>query len=131
MLKLASYLERNRLLASDVESFPTPYGFKGVALTSLLVMPGCIIEMLETVSKTIILVTPSISTVMEGVPFSNRTATKGAMTAFSEVLRRRELSSLTPRSRFPDFSFLYENSVLSLEGYERLERSVGFPFSGE
>ena len=54
----------------------------------MTLMPGCIIEMLDPVSRIRRLVTP-ISTEMEGVPCSNRTELTGAMTAFSGVLRRR------------------------------------------
>jgi hypothetical protein len=89
----------------------TPYRFNGVAPTTLLDMPGCMIEMLEPVSTIRLLVTPSISTEMEGVSCSSITETEGAMTAFSWVLRRRELSSLTLLSRFPNFLFLSEDRV--------------------
>jgi hypothetical protein len=72
-------------------------------------MPGCIREIEDTVSTIRILVTPSLFTEIEGVPHSNKSETEGAMTAFSGILRRRELSSLTPLSRFPDSLFLSAN----------------------
>ena len=85
----SSHFEINRLLASNVESFPvTPYGLRRVAPTTLLDMRGCMIEMLEAVSTIRLLVTP-ISTVMDGVPCSSTTETENAMTAFLGVLRRR------------------------------------------
>ena len=68
------------------------------------------IEMLEPVSTINLLVTP-LSTGIEGVPRSSITETEDAMTEFSGVLRRRELPSLTPLSRFPDFMFLSEDRV--------------------
>jgi hypothetical protein len=80
----------------------------GVALTFFLDMPDCNNEIFEPVCIITLLVTPSISTLMEGVPWSNRTGTKVVVTAFSGVLRWRELPSLTPRSRFPDFLFFLE-----------------------
>jgi hypothetical protein len=63
-------------------------------------MPGCIRETEDPVSTIRILVTPSISTEIEGVSRSNETESEGAMTAFSGVLWRREVPSLTPLS-FP------------------------------
>jgi len=74
-------------------------------------MPGCIIDMLDPVSTIRLLVTPSISTVMEGVPCSSKNETEDAMTAFSRVLRRRELPSLAPLFSFPGILFLPEDRV--------------------
>jgi hypothetical protein len=53
-------------------------------------MPGCTRETEDPVSTIRVLVTP-ISTEIEGMPRSNKTEIEGAMTAFSGVLRRREL----------------------------------------
>ena len=83
--------------------------------TALLDMPGCIIETLDPMSRIRRRATPSISSEMKGVPCSNKIELKDAMTAFSGVLRWRELSSLTPRSRFPGSLFLSG----ALLGYER------------
>jgi hypothetical protein len=45
-------------------------------------MPGCIRKIEDPVSTIRILVTPCISTEIEGVPRSNETETEGAITAF-------------------------------------------------
>ena len=86
-----------------------------VVSTALLDMPGCIIETLDPVSRIRRRATPSISTEMEGVTYSNIIKLKDAITAFSGSLRWRELSSLTPRSRFPASLFLSRALLL----YER------------
>jgi len=79
----------------------TPYGLASVTLTSLLEIPGCIIETFEPVSKIRFLDMPSIQTEINGVPHSNAILTGGLSTAFSGTVRRKELPSFTPRCRFP------------------------------
>ena len=56
--------------------------FEVVAPTTLLDMPGCMIEMIELVSTIRLSVIP-ISTNMEGVPCSSITEIRDALTAFS------------------------------------------------
>jgi len=85
-----------------------------VTSTTLLDMPGCIIETLDPVSRIGRRAAPSISTEMEGVPCFNITGVRDAMTAFTGLLSWRELSSLTPRLRFPGSLFLSG----ALLGYE-------------
>ena len=94
----------------------TSYGRMRVTCTGLLDMPGYNMETLDPVSRIRCRVTLSISTEIEGVPCSNETELKVAMTAFSGMLRWRELSSLTPRSCFPDCSFLSDSFALVRTG---------------
>jgi len=75
-------------------------------------MPGCIMDMLEPVSKIRLLDIPSISADIVGVPFSNRMGTVSFVTAFSWVLRLKELSSFTPLSGFPDSWFSFRTPLL-------------------
>ena len=53
-----------------------------VTCTLLLDMPGCIIDMLEPVSRIRLLDIPSISADIVGVPFSNRMGSVSFVTAF-------------------------------------------------
>jgi len=125
----SSHVERNRVLASNIGSFPShSVWFEGGSSNKTPRYAG--LQILEPVSTIRLLVIPSISIVMKGVPCSRTNGTKDAMTAFSGVLGRREMPSLAPLSSFPDFLFLSENRVwvnggLSREGPERLQRSVG------
>jgi hypothetical protein len=72
---------------------------------SLLDMPGCSIEIVEPVSKSRLLDMPCISTDIVGAPCSIEMETLCLLTVFSGALRWRELSSITPLTRFPDSWF--------------------------
>jgi hypothetical protein len=82
---------------------------------SQLDTPGWSIETLEPVSRIKHLDTPSICTEMVGVPCPNDIETE-IMTAFSGALGRKELSSFTPLTRFPDYSLALWLPLFEHEG---------------
>ena len=101
-------------------------------------MSGCVIDMLEPVSKIRLLGIPSIIADIVGVPCSNRmgTGTVSFVTAFSGALRRKELSSfyLARVSLNRGFLFALPSCMsvdFSPEERETFERSLGFLFPGE
>ena len=87
-------------------SLLTPYGLIAVTLTSRLDTPGWSIDTFEPVSAIKHFSFPSISKETVGEPCSSGTKTVGRMTSFPGTSRWRELSSLSPLTRFPEPWFL-------------------------
>ena len=96
-----------------------------MTLTSLFDTPGCSIDTLDPVSNIKRLVTPSISTEIEGLSCSNDIGTVRSLTAFSRVVRWKELLFSTSPSRFPNPLFHFWFPVGSSVWCTRT--SIGFP----
>jgi len=93
----------------------TPNGFIAVCRMSLLELPGCKIEIFESVSIIRLQISPSITTWIEGVPCCIVTETMGHATAFSGGSRRKELSPFMslrcfPNSLLPPWTLVYSGT---------------------
>jgi len=101
-----------------------------VTSTLLQDMPGCIIDMLEPVSKIRLLDILSISYDIVDVPCSNRMGTVSFVTVFSGALRRKELFPLHPSRVSLTRGFLFAFPSSSVWTYRRNSVKVSNVHSG-